>query len=81
MNNTAPIEVHVQQARELAERIADALVDDEEDYDLDEVVNVVKALRPFSRDAASMLAEMFELCPVHLCDVQICIDDKSDCQE
>ena len=59
-----------------AANAADLIIDSEIDGPA-----LVEALVPLLTDAGrTALAESLDLCPVHLCDAQICADDEQPCQ-
>jgi len=54
------------------EALAKALLADEHDY-----LEILETIKPnMAPDLFKRLCLMLEVCPVHVCDYQICVDDQ-----
>jgi len=57
------------------DELAKTILDDEKDH-----IDLFQAMEPLlSRQQAKYLADMLEICPIHYCATEICLDDKEDC--
>lgn len=62
---------------ESVDKLASALLDDEGDY-----ISVFHALEPLLTPPAFVaLGAALELCPLHYCDIRICLDDREHGEE